>query len=170
MMNTKGFTLIELMVVVSVIAILSMLLGSSLHGSIGSGRMESEVKELQTDLMQARMRAVHRNHLYFVQIDSAAGTYQITEDTNDSGVSDAGDTNFFSTPKPLADTVAWTGAWDGNLRMDTRGMISAALGFPPNIQFVQGWSSGKAPDYDCLLVSSTMVNIGKINGGACVVK
>jgi len=167
MMNHKGFTLIELVIVVTVIGILSLALGSSLQGSIGASRVEGEVKEMYADLMQARARAVQRNHLYFVDVTPAAGTYQITEDTNDSGASDAGDINLFATAKPLSDLVTWTG---GTIQIDTRGMISATATFPTAIQFTPGWTSGSAPDYDCILLSQTMVNIGQMNGGACVVK
>ncbi len=163
MMNTKGFTLIELLVVVTIIGVLSLLLGSSLQGSVGSSRIESEVKEMYSDLMQGRARAIHRDHIYFVQINTGAGTYQITEDTDDSGTNNAGDTTLFSVAKPLNDPVTWAG---GTIQCDTKGLLSST----GTIQFTPGWSGGRTPDYDCLVLSQTMINMGKMSGGSCVVR
>jgi len=165
MMNTKGFTLIELLVVVTIIGVLSLLLGSSLQGSVGSSRIESEVKEMYSDLMQGRARAIHRDHIYFVQINAGPGTYQITEDTDDDGTISVGDTTLFSAAKSLNDPVTWAG---GTIQLSTRGVLSPT----GTIRFTPGWTGGSTPDYDCLVLSQTMINMGRMNNGGttCVVR
>lgn len=81
-MTNKGITLVETMVVVSIIAIPVIALGFSYQGWMGKYRIESQIKETYPDLMEARTRAMTRNMLHFAVINT--GNYAIYEDTNNS--------------------------------------------------------------------------------------
>ncbi len=165
-MNSHGFTLIQLLIVVTIVGILSLLLGQSLQGNLGAARVDGDLVEFQADLANARARAIHRGHLYFVTVNTAAGTYQITEDTNDNGLLEgAPDTPLFLTPKqltqdPVADPVTWAG---GQIVMNTRGFIAPT----GTLQVTPTYLN---PNYDCIQLSATAINIGLMNGGNCAIK
>lgn len=156
-MNEKGFSLIELLIVVIVIGVLSLALGNSFQGNVGAKRMESEVKEMQADLQNARARAIQRNRMHFVQL--GATNYQIFEDTNQSGGQDGADTPFFpGGPKPLSTPITVVG---GPPIINTRGIVTG----PATIQFTQTWTADSNLDYDCLQLTPTRIYIGQWNGG-----
>ena len=158
-MNNRGITLIEMLVVIAVIGILVIALSFSFQGWMGKYRVESQIKTLHVDLMNARARAMERNRCHFVVV--TANNYQIFEDANENCQYNAGtDTALtaFTNPK----TLTYTSYWTGTVTMDTRGIVS-----PNNtIRFNTGSST---PDYDCIVLYSTRINMGKW-GGSCVAK
>ncbi len=125
--------------------------------------METETKQLYTDLMEARGRAAQRYRVHFVRL--AGNGYATYEDTD---------------PAPdgngILDIAADTGVARANVRhaiiADPAGLaafefdrngIASALG---NIRFV----STAAPDYDCITILPTRVKMGQYSGGTCVEK
>lgn len=160
MANNRGITLIELIVVITIIGILVVALGFSYQGWIGGYRIESQVKEMYVDLMNARTRAMQTNREHYVVV--AAGNYQIFEDTNENSTYDAG-TDQAVQGFASAKTLTYTSNWAGTATMDTRGLVS-----PNNtIQFTIGTNN---PDYDCIVLFATRINIGQWDGADCVAK
>ena len=157
MKNNKGLTIIELLIVISIIAILSIAFGFSFQGWMGSYRIENQVKEMYADFMNARVKAMNRNRAHFVVI--TATTYQIFEDTNENETFDSGvDTALmtFANPKTIEFPVE-ASSWTGTETINARGLIA-----PSNtIRFDIGNNN---PDYDCLLLLPTRINIGRWNG------
>lgn len=152
-MKEEGITLIELIIVISIIGILVVALGFSFQGWMGGYKIESQVKEMHADLMNARVRAMQRNRAHFVVV--TANNYQIFEDINENNVNDDAALAGWTTPKALQYAVA-SGA--GTVTMSTRGIVS------PNgtIQFNIGTNT---PDYDCIVLFATRINMGKWNTG-----
>jgi prepilin-type N-terminal cleavage/methylation domain-containing protein len=155
-MREDGVTLTELLVAISVVAILTVALGFTFQGWKGKYRIESEVKELYSDLMDARTKAMTRNRMYFVVLN--AGNYQEYADTNDNNVPNAGAGDNpepeFTNPKPLEYSSGWT----GTIAFDTRGLASTAATIVLNIP------ADTDPDYDCIHVYQSRIRIGKYNG------
>lgn len=154
-MKNKGVTLIELIVVVSVIGILVIALGFSFQGWMGKYRMESQVKEMYTDLMNARARAMQRNRMYFVNFPNTT-SYRIFEDTNpapdgNGTLEIANDAQVLPT-KTIQYALTWGG---GNITFDNRGLLS------PNGTIRV--TSTLDPDYDCIVLFATRINMGKWN-------
>lgn len=159
-MRQDGLTLIELIVVISIMGILVVALGFSFQGWMGSYRAESQTKEMYVDLMNARAMAMQRNRAHFVVV--TANNYSIFEDTNENGAYNAGTDNAmvkFTNPKLLN----YPSLWVGTVTMDTRGFVS-----PNNSIFFDIGSNN--PDCDCIVLFETRINIGKWNGTSCDVR
>ncbi len=82
-MKNHGITLIELIIVISIIGILAVALGFEFTGWMGGYRVESQTKEMYVDLMNARARAMQRNRVHFVRLFIPPTQYtNMYDDTN----------------------------------------------------------------------------------------
>ena len=166
MMDSRGFSLMELL---TVMAIMSALLAiGTIKGKqwMDQYNAESQMRTLHTDLLATRAMAMEKNKQYFVVLN--AGSYQIVEDKNDSGGNkpDAADTGqpsktMLFSPKLTSDPLY--------IAMDARGLVST---YPTAIPLNGGLSiqfdtRNTAPEYDCLQLYATRINIGRMNGTNC---
>jgi type II secretion system protein H len=76
--TSKGFTLIELMVVLVLIGILSAMILPEMKGTFGDALLRSSGRELVNVFSLAYSQAVSRNELHRVRIETRTGRY-ITE-------------------------------------------------------------------------------------------
>ncbi len=159
-MKNDGITLIELLVVITIIGILAVALGFSFQGWIGGYRIESQVKEMYVDLMNARARAMQRNRLHFVTL--AATQYSTYEDTNPAPDGNetletavGGDTRLVqrNTDYTIIPALAF-GATTFNFNRS--GLISLSGSIR-----LDSLDSTVTPDYDCIVLSPTRINMGK---------
>ncbi len=187
MMKDSGVTLVELMVVIAIIGILMIALGFSYVGWQGAYKVEKATKDIYTDLMDARSRAITRGQTYFADFNTPAppagrGTYRIAEDTDNDGegdadadgVIDAGNNILLTFPKTVEYPIAWGSTI---IIFDKRGIVqprATPLGGTICI-FTDADGDGASdsnPDYDCIEISQTRINMGKITtqntaGGVC---
>lgn len=78
MIKNSGITLIELIVAISVVGILAAAFAFEFQGWIGGYKVESQIKEMYVDLMNARVRAMQKNRIYFVTLTTTQ--YTLYED------------------------------------------------------------------------------------------
>jgi type II secretory pathway pseudopilin PulG len=173
--NERGITLIELVVAISIVMIIAAAMGFQFSGWQKKYRIESEVRQIYTDIMNARLQAMQSNNCYFTVATSS--TYQIFQDTNANCQYDAGtDTALpgYTSPKKLTDALVGF-AWSP-LTVDSRGLFSTIT--PPATITIQVTNVMNQPaDYDCILVSQTRLSLGQMSdqtttppGGSCVPK
>lgn len=117
----RGFTIVELMVVVVIAAILATLAGPSFTAFVNETRQNSTLSQLQADLNRARSEAIKRNARMLVCNPNSSGKDCSTATTWNSGWivcydvdgNDHCDVTAASNPNP----VVWRGALHANLTL-----------------------------------------------------
>ena len=171
-MKKDGFSLIELLVVIIILGIVASLGTVSFTGWIRKHDLESQVKEMYTDLMNARLTAMHQNRSHFISL--SANQITASEDTDGDGAGDSplciwnrnrGDPVDASCPndKSLSyKNIKFPATWNGTatLEFNARGLS--------NTNNTICVFSTYNPSYDCIVVSATRIRMGKLkNQSGC---
>lgn len=128
--NSKGFTLIETMVVICIIAIMAGASGMGTLSYLPDYRLNKTVRELQSMLQNARLRAVKDNADVFLKIDTVNHICRAhldnIDDAANRGAYDPGDIAFVTLTMPSG--VVFTGLIniDANMRINSRGFSNQA--------------------------------------------
>jgi len=207
-MDSRGVTLIELLVTVAIITIVMVVVGFGFVGWQARYKVDSETKELQSAFMDARMRARQKSTVFFIQMDKSSDDKRrecIVYEDDGNGMPDAGDKEVRDlSKKGLSYRVDWdegvgtplTGQVV-TLAVDAKGFISRRdpgdlskdvglpssggaeepdrmhiwLVDPDGRRYIKAdYGTESVPDIanDCVMISATRINIGKLNeGGGC---
>jgi type IV fimbrial biogenesis protein FimT len=125
--RVKGFTLIELMVVIAMIAIIASLAAPSFQTGIAKQKVSVAASDLMASLMQARNEAITNNQQTIVQpletTDWSRG-WRVYVDTDKDKSYTEGTDLLVTTVAPAAANVVTNDASIGNLvGFDTRGFL-----------------------------------------------
>ena len=166
--NDRGYSLIELMIVIAILGLLLAILQDSYSRWSRRYRVESEAKSLHSYILDARARAITRYRAHFV-ITSGAG-YSVVEDTtpwpDGNGAYDtgAGGDNLVHTglvAAPFTIETAVSGVDAANPLTFGRDGTASGTGY---IRIVPGIGS---VDYDCVDVAPTRIRVGRFDGTVC---
>jgi len=174
MKNEQGITLVELIITVSVAAILVAALAFSFKGWMGAYSAENQIKNMYVDLMNTRARAMQRNRVHFVSLTTTQ--YTIYEDTYDATVTANPDgdgvlqtaSDFGFPPKTLDKRypITWSNFGDAQpqIQFSRKGIANA--------QRVICSNTTADTDYNCIEIAETTISTGKLttkipDGGAC---
>ena len=181
MKKITGFTLIELLVVMIIIVIVLAI--ATVSGSVWRNRylVESQTKQMYTDLLNARAKAMQRNRMYFAAFTTTR--YTIYEDSNpapdgngtlETGV--GGDTQWLQTNlnADYAVTIAPAAAVVDTINFGSRGLVSWSLGIVsvPTVtqQTIYVTSRRFGAAYDCIVIAQTRLTMGAWDGANCKIQ
>lgn len=86
MFNKKGFTIIELMIVLAIISVVLTIAVSSMANTVQHLRLNSAAGELMSNINRARMTAIARNGNCVISFNKAENSYMIFMDDDSSGL------------------------------------------------------------------------------------
>jgi len=169
MKNNRGMAFLELLMVIVVMGTLVAALGFSYREWVANYNAERQTKEVYADLMNARVKAMNQNRFHFIVVDYHY--YQIFEDTDESGgnAPSGGDAALWASPKPFR----YPSLWRGTVAMHTNGIVSNNISYlGATVRFDLDLDGDGmpdiSPDYDCIILYSSRINIGTWQGGKCV--
>ena len=88
----KGFTLVELMIVIAVMGIMAAIAVPNYRTYMAQRRLNGAARQVMSDLMAARMKAVSQNNEFKVFF-LANNQYKILDDNNNNGTEDTGESS-----------------------------------------------------------------------------
>ncbi len=167
-MKNSGFSLVELVVVIAILSSLLLIAGLSGRTWLDKYRIESQTKEMYTDLMNARASAMQKNRTYFVTLASMQYTvYEDRDPANPTNPVLDGDEVFEAasdrlvmqknTQYPIVSAPTGT-----SFSFDRNGLVSlnGTLHFDLT-------NSSAGPAYDCITLLTTRILMGKWRGTVC---
>lgn len=156
----SGLTLVELMVVVTIIAIILAIATMNFTRWSDKYTVESYTKQIHSILMKARNDAATSNTQQLITL--AANQAQITQDNNGNSAVDAGEPTITS-PYPRFTISSNIGGGLPSV------IVFSRRGITNNIQTISitGYSPNASPGLDCIVLAKTRVNMGRMTGGVC---
>lgn len=127
MNKNSGFTVIELLVVISILLALVLAGGTSWYSFIPGYRLNTAIGEVQAALQMAKLKAIKENASTRMTLNATTGIYQAFVDDDGDGNPDTGFPVFVSKALPPGITVAATS--DTAIALNSRGFPTAGANF-----------------------------------------
>jgi prepilin-type N-terminal cleavage/methylation domain-containing protein len=148
----RGFTLVELMIVMALIGILLAIVTLQFNQYTLKNSIESQTRTMYTDLMNARSQAYMQRTTRTVSITATQMT--ITDTTSGAAVSQA---NFKNSVNQNVTT---------NFIINGQGMVQNLDGTDADREVCVNLP-GNSAAVDSVVLGATMIQMGKSNGGDC---
>jgi prepilin-type N-terminal cleavage/methylation domain-containing protein len=143
MHNSKGFTIIELMIVIAIMGIMAAMGIPNFLGWLANYNLKAAANELYSNMQFARINAVKQNKEWAVVFDTANDIYYVCSDNGDGDwatlgnntkektvtLSDHASDIVYGMGNATANVTATGGAFPGGAVFGSRGTLSVAEGY-----------------------------------------
>ncbi|MCM0083696.1 prepilin-type N-terminal cleavage/methylation domain-containing protein [Geomonas sp. Red32] len=168
--RSDGFTLLELVIVITIASALLAIVTMNFNSMTKKYQIESQVKQMQADFDNIRLKAVTTKKKYTVVVNPGGYLFRCySSDADTVGVVTESKTVKYPMQQYLSggsgsyDTLS-----DYVLTFDTRGCMSCLTGSDPFYLAVSPTVNG--PSVNVVAVQTAKTNVGIIQGGTCVLK
>jgi len=164
-MNTKGFSLVELVVVIAIVGTLLTIATLNFNQMSRKAQIEKTTRELLTDLNTARLESIYRKTRHAIIFNASGYVMKRYSSADEGSLGDAalGVVLSKQVSQQLTRANGTTSLADTRIKFDSRGMT-----IDPSDNATIRVNPVDVASFDCLVVSVGRTNIGKMTGGACV--
>jgi prepilin-type N-terminal cleavage/methylation domain-containing protein len=176
--ETSGFSLLELVIVIAIIAIFSSIATFQFNQWNKKGQVEAQIKKMATDTSEVRVRALTMKQRHSITLDKYSYTFKSYSTETWSSNADllahgtvipgGRHTVKYGLKKSASATstsVDYAGTSSDILEIDERGMLSNATNATV---FLGSAAKTTSAAVNCLTIHTTRVNVGKENDSSGV--
>jgi prepilin-type N-terminal cleavage/methylation domain-containing protein len=165
-LGIRGFSLIEVLVVVIIVGILAGLGAANYAKLMRKTKIDNQMRKMQTDLMNVKVKAMTKNRNHFLTL--ASGGYTAYDDTNEDGNLTVGTDPAVLRSNQALNLSSVTSqeflpiVWSGTAQLD---FTPKGLSTTSNTVCL---FSDVSTRYDCVNITPTRITLGKLaNQGVC---
>jgi type IV fimbrial biogenesis protein FimT len=115
MHKNSGFTIMELMIIIAIIAVLTAIALPNMIGWRSGTKLQGAVENLRGDLQRAKLKAVQENEFVTVLFLAGGTRYEVFMDSTTNGVRDAGERLYRQRDLPVGVSIDLGGTdFNGN--------------------------------------------------------
>jgi len=161
--DRRGFALTELIVVIAIIVIAATFATLDFRSYQLKYKIDAQTKEMSADFNDIRSASIQKKKRHGLTITPTS--YTFLRYSSEADAASGSGTVVLNKPVNFRITTLAGADLNALVKFDERGYVSGIN--PPSMAV--GFGVANAPN-DCLVMSVTRVNMGKLNGGVCEFK